>query len=141
MFSCDESAKSRSRKTEAQVSHCSSPTVRDGIARCRAHVIGCTESWRVWEFLIHFSRKVGTFREATFLRDTVQGSKSQPGHRQTLSQHRQTPGQTVVKQTSGNEQAHVRLSRLTALPPSLSPLRTPLEVVLLRHPHYLHKVL
>ena len=52
----------------------------------------------------------------------------QPGHRQTLSQHRQTPGQTVVKQTSGNEQAHVRLSRLTALPPSLSPLRTPLEV-------------
>ena len=42
--------------------------------------------------------------------------KFQPGHRQTLGQHCQTPGQTVVKQTTGTEQIHVRLCRLTALP-------------------------
>ena len=42
-----------------------------------------------------------------------------------------------MKQTSRSERTHIRLRRLTALPPSLSPLRTPREVVLLRHPHYL----
>ena len=42
---------------------------------------------------------------------------SQPGRRQTPSQRRQTLGQTVVKPTAGNEQTHVRLRRLTALPP------------------------
>ena len=39
------------------------------------------------------------FREG----ETCVSSKSQPGHRQT-------PGQTVVKQTTGNEPIHVRLA-------------------------------
>ena len=43
----------------------------------------------------------------------------------------------LVKQTAGNERAHARLCRTTSLLPSLSPLRSPREVVLLRHPHYL----
>ena len=67
--------------------------------------------------------------------------KSQPGHRhrQTLSKSTQTDtrSQTVVKQTSRSERTHIRLRRLTVPPLSLSPLRTPREVVLLRHPHYL----
>ena len=42
-----------------------------------------------------------------------------------------------MKQTSRSERTHIRLCRLAALTLSLSPLRTPREVVLLRHPHYL----
>ena len=55
----------------------------------------------------------------------------------TKSTQTDTRSQTVVKQTSRSERTHIRLRRLTALTLSLSPLRTPREVVLLRHPHYL----
>ena len=56
--------------------------------------------------------------------------KSQLGHRQTLSQHRQTPtdtrSQTVAKQTSRSpRRTHIRLRRLAALSMSLSHHRTP----------------
>ena len=72
--------------------------------------------------------------------DTVPGMsirKSQPGHRQTLTKSTQTDtrSQTVVKQTSRSERTHIRLRRLAALTLSLSPLRTPREVV------YVHTVL
>ena len=55
----------------------------------------------------------------------------------TKSTQTDTRSQTVVKQTSRSERTHIRLRRLAALTLSLSPLRTPREVVLLRHPHYL----
>ena len=62
----------------------------------------------------------------------------------TKSTQTDTRSQTVVKQTSRSEQTHIRLRRLTALPLSLSPLRTPRSHTgssaascALRHPHYL----